>query len=267
MADAPARIGVQLYTVLQPAIADLSGTLARIAEMGYLGVETYGLWDDYTAQQVRSALDAAGLELASAHAPFPAGPDATRILDENAELGAKTLVWSLEREEFDSPEAITAGVVRVNEGAENAAKYGMRIAYHNHFAEFTNEFDGRQAYDLLLEQLDPRVVVELDVYWAQLGKADPAEVIARLGDRIKFMHVKDGPARILNYDSDQPSDILVPVGQGALDMPAALTAARHIEWHLVELERLDIDAFDALTQSYDFMVERGLSTGRTEART
>ena len=263
MADSPARIGVQLYTVLQPAIADLSGTLARIAEMGYLGVETYGLWDDYTPQQIRSALDAAGLELASAHAPFPAGPEATRILDENAELGANTLVWSLERDEFDSPDAIRAGVVRVNEGAENAAKYGMRIAYHNHFAEFTNEFGGRQAYDLLLEQLDPRVVVELDVYWAKLGQADPAEVIERLGDRLKYVHVKDGPARTLNFDSDQPSDTLVPVGQGALDMPSALTAARGIEWHLVELEKLDIDAFDALEQSFNFMVARGLSTGRT----
>jgi sugar phosphate isomerase/epimerase len=258
-----AKAGVQLYTVLQPAIADLSGTLARIADMGYLGVETYGLWDDYRPEQVRSALDAAGLELASAHAPFPAGPDATRILDENAAMGARTLVWSLEREEFDSPVAIAEGVVRVNEGAENAAKYGMRIAYHNHFAEFTNTFDGRQAYDLLLEQLDERVVVELDLYWAKLGGADPAEVVARLGERLQYVHVKDGPARTLNYDSDQPRDTLVPVGQGALDMPAALTAARDIEWHLVELEKLDIDAFDALAQSYDFMIDRGLSAGRT----
>ncbi len=59
------------------------------------------------------------------------------------------------------------------------------------------------------------------------------------------------------------TDTLVPVGQGALDMPAALTAARDIEWHLVELEKLDIDAFDALAQSYDFMIERRLSVGRT----
>ena len=48
---------------------------------------------------------------------------------------------------------------------------GMRIGYHNHFAEFSRFFDGRQAYEILLDLLDPRVVVELDAYWARMGGA------------------------------------------------------------------------------------------------
>ena len=83
-------------------------------------------------------------------------------------------MWSMERAEFDSPQAISRGVRRVNEAAERAAARGMRIAYHNHFAEFSQFFDGRQAYDLLLAQLDDRVLVELDAYWALLGGADAA---------------------------------------------------------------------------------------------
>ncbi|MCU1524418.1 MAG: Sugar phosphate isomerase/epimerase [Microbacteriaceae bacterium] len=251
----PPRIAVMMYTVLEQAKADLEGTLARIAELGFFGVETYGLLEHYPASRVRKAIAAAGLELTSAHAPFPSGPEASRILDDNAELGATTLVWSLEREEFDSPEAITAGLVRVNDGAENASKYGMRIAYHNHFAEFSQNFDGRQAYDLLLEQLDPRVVIELDMYWTRMGGADPAAVVASLGGRVKYVHIKDGPA--LSYEDD----VMVPIGEGAMDWDAALTANPALEWHLLELERLNVDTFEAVERSYDYLVGRGLSRG------
>lgn len=245
------RAAVQIYTVLQEALDDLEGTVGRIAELGFAGVETYGLWDAYSPSQIRRALSNSGLELASAHAPFPAGADARRILDENAELGARTLVWSMEREEFDSLDALTAGLVRVNEAAENAAEYGMTIAYHNHFAEFSQTFEGRQAYDWLVERLDPRVSLELDLYWVALGGADPAEVLRRFGGRVRFIHVKDGP--VTSYGND----VLVPVGQGAVDMASALSAAGSVEWHIVELERLDMDVFEALRESIDFMTAGG----------
>lgn len=250
-----AQIGVMMYTVLEQAWADLEGTLARLAAIGFRGIETYGLVEHYGPARVRRAIDAAGLELTSAHTPFPAGADAERILDENAELGAEVLVWSMEREEFASPEAITAGLARVNEAAGRAAARGMRIAYHNHFAEFANVFGGRQAYDLLLEQLDERVLVELDAYWAVMGGADPAEVLGRLGDRVRFVHVKDGPA--VSYEDD----VMVPIGTGQVDWTKTLTVPSGLRWHIVELERLDMDTFQALELSYAYLVGQGLSAG------
>jgi sugar phosphate isomerase/epimerase len=248
-------IGVMMYTVLEQAWADLEGTLARLAAIGFRGIETYGLVEQFGPARVRRAIEAAGLELTSAHAPFPAGADAGRILDENAELGAEVLVWSMEREEFASPQAITAGLKRVNEAAEHAAGRGLRIAYHNHFAEFSHVFGGRQAYDLLLEQLDERVLVELDAYWALMGGADPAEVLTRLGDRVRFIHVKDGPA--VSYTGD----VMVPIGTGQVDWTRTLTVPSGLRWHIVELERLDMDTFEALELSYAYLVGRGLSSG------
>ncbi|MCU1528603.1 MAG: Sugar phosphate isomerase/epimerase [Frondihabitans sp.] len=258
MTRSEAQIGVMMYTVLEAARADLEGTLDRLAAIGFVGIETYGLVEHFGPRRVREAIAASGLVLTSAHTPFPAGRDAERLLDENAELGASTLVWSLEREEFDSPVAIERGVVRVNEAAENASQRGMTIAYHNHFAEFSNTFDGRQAYDLLLDALDPRVVIELDAYWTELGGADPAEVLTRLGDRARFIHVKDGPLQ--SYEDD----VMVPIGEGTIDWEAALTAESGLRWHLVELERLHGDTFDALEKSYAHLVGRGLSRGAVD---
>jgi sugar phosphate isomerase/epimerase len=250
-----ADIGVMMYTVLEQARADLEGTLDRIAALGFVGVETYGLVEQFGPTRVREAISAAGLTLTSAHAPFPAGEKAEAILDANEELGAEILVWSMEREEFDSPEAIRRGVQRVNEAAERAAARGMRIAYHNHFAEFSQAFDGRQAYDLLLDLLDERVLVELDAYWARLGGADPAEVLARLGDRVRLVHVKDGPAA--SYEED----VMVPIGEGGIDWAGALATPSGVRWHVVELERLHVETFEALRRSYDHMVGGGISRG------
>ncbi|WP_328473464.1 sugar phosphate isomerase/epimerase family protein [Streptomyces sp. NBC_00448] len=250
-----AGIGVMMYTVLDQARADLEGTLARLAELGYLGIETYGLVEHFGSARVRDAIAAAGLTLTSAHTPFPAGADAERLLDQNQELGAEVLVWSMEREEFDSPDAIRRGVARVNEAAERAAGRGMRIAYHNHFAEFSQEFGGRSAYDLLLELLDDRVLVELDAYWTVMGGADPAQVLAGLGERARFVHVKDGPA--LSYEDD----VMVPIGEGRIDWTRTLTTPSGPRWHIVELERLHIDTFEALRRSYAHLVGHGLSRG------
>ncbi len=127
-ATAARPLAVMAYSVLEQAKQDLDGTLARVAQIGYRGIETYGLVEHYGPARVRDAISAAGLELISAHTPFPAGAEAERLLDTNEELGAPVLVWSMEREEFDSPSAITAGLARVNEAAERAAGRGMAVA-------------------------------------------------------------------------------------------------------------------------------------------
>jgi sugar phosphate isomerase/epimerase len=259
--DLTPGIGVMMYTVLDQARADLEGTLDRLAALGYVGIETYGLVEHFGPARVRDAIAAAGLTLTSAHAPFPAGPGGEAVLDANQELGAEILVWSMEREEFDSPDAIRRGVERVNEAAERAARRGLRIAYHNHYAEFAKVFDGRQAYDLLLELMDDRVLVELDAYWAQLGGADPTEVLTRLGDRVRLVHVKDGPA--VSYEDD----VMVPIGEGRIDWARTLSTPSGLRWHIVELERLHLDTFEALRRSYDHLVGRGLSRGAPSRET
>jgi len=252
------QAGAMIFSVLSDARADIERATQRIAEIGYLGVETYGL-EGIPPARIRRALDNAGLQLTSAHVPFPAGPDFRRILDQSAELGARTLVWSMEKEEFGTPASVLLGLQRVNEASVNAAGYGMRIAYHNHFAEFSNRFDGRSAYELLLENLDPSVVVEFDMYWAQMGGADPAAVMRALGDRLELVHVKDGPA--VSYEGDT----MVPIGEGALDMPAALAAAARAGWLNVELERLAGDPWAALADGYRYMVDGGFCSGRKPA--
>lgn len=243
-----------LYTVDALLEEDFEGTLERIAALGYLGVETYGL-HGRSATDVNRMLHRTGLKVVSAHAPFPVGADGARILDEYAELGAPNLAWSMEAEEFDDLDAIERGLERVNGGVDAAKAYGMTVAYHNHHAEFRNSIDGQRAYDLLLERLHPDARVELDLYWAAVGGASPAEVVRSIGPRLRYVHVKDGPA--LTYGGDT----LVPIGQGAVDVLGALREPSTLEWHIVELEKLAMDPFQALDESYRYLIDHGVTEG------
>ena len=67
------KMGLQLYTVRDAMERDLSGTLQKIAAMGYEDLETYGFNPDdvkyygLKATELRSALDDLGLSTSSGH--------------------------------------------------------------------------------------------------------------------------------------------------------------------------------------------------------
>jgi hypothetical protein len=55
---------------------------------------------------------------------------------------------------------------------------------------------------------------------------------------------------------------MTAVGDGVLDIPAALAAGGSAEWHIVELDRCATDMFEAVERSYHYLVGEGLSQGR-----
>lgn len=241
-------VAVMAYTILEQCRTDLEGTLARVRALGYQGIETYGIVELFGAERVRRAIDAAGLELTSAHMPFPAGDRAPALLDTAQELGATTLVWSMEKDEFASRSSIRRGVERVNEAAHNAAERGMRIAYHNHEAEFPPLSQNTSGYELLLNDLDDSVGLELDLFWAAAGGADLKGLIDANRTRISHVHLRDANS------ADVAPDYFLPVGSGTfIDWEAVLGALHDRAWRIVELERLNVDVFDALESSLQFL--------------
>ena len=100
---------------------------------------------------------------------------------------------------------------RLNTAAAKAADFGLRVGYHNHWWELEHRFEGRTALDQLVDRLDPRVVLEVDAYWVAVGGVDPVEYVASQADRVRFLHLKDGP---VTRDNKQQ----VPAGQGSMPL-------------------------------------------------
>jgi sugar phosphate isomerase/epimerase len=155
---------------------------------------------------------------------------------------------------FADLDAVRAAADRVNGARELTHARGLTLGYHNHFWEIVPMPDGRPALLHFFEQVAPDVIAEVDIYWAQVGGVDPAELVTTLGARVGLLHVKDGPA-------DKPKHPMVAVGDGVVDIPGVLAASPTARWHIVELDRCETDMFEAVERSYDYLVGNGLSSG------
>jgi sugar phosphate isomerase/epimerase len=185
-------LGVQLYSVrddLGPD--DLDTTLARLAAMGFTHVEPYDILG-YTAA-LKKAIDANGLLATTTHAHIVTlNRDA--VIAAAKELGIDTvLVPWVEPESIADRAGVEKLAAAINDAARYAAGHGIRVGYHNHDFEFSQHIDGQSAYELLVTLLDDDVILEVDTYWASVGGADVFELLPRLKERVRFLHVKNEP--------------------------------------------------------------------------
>jgi sugar phosphate isomerase/epimerase len=155
----------------------------------------------------------------------------------------------------------TRELVRIyNEAARFAKDNGLQFGIHNHWWEFRNKPGGRYVYEILQEELDPDIFFEIDTYWVKVAGHDPATIVSKLGSRVKLMHIKDGPARWSEKLAEDNPDPMTPVGKGTQDFPKIIKAAgTNPEWLVVEMDKVDMDVFEALRQSFNYMTGKRLA--------
>ncbi len=252
----PAPLAVQLYSLRREAADDLPGVLTRVAAMGYVGVEPAGL-HGHAATSVRQMLDDLGLVAATAHMPLPEGSDADPILEEASILGVRTLISGERAEAFATVADVARTAERFAAAADAAAPYDIEMGYHNHWWEFDHTVDGATAHAAFMSRTDPRVVAEVDLYWAAVAGADVAAALRDLGPRLRALHVKDGPA---TKDAPQTA-----VGDGTLPIAEYLRAGAAADWHIVELDECATDMETAVARSLAHLTATGLSRARIAA--
>ncbi|WP_323960041.1 TIM barrel protein [Arthrobacter sp. JZ12] len=237
-------LSVQLYTVREALDADLDGTIDRLAAIGFTRVEPYNFTADPNA--LARALERNGLSAPSGHAPLLDG-DRDAIFEAARRVGIGTVIEPMvDPVRWTTEEAVKQTAEALNEVSVRAAEYGLRVGYHNHWWELEAVFGERTGLEVLHENLDPAVVLEVDTYWAAVGGQDPAKLLRKLGERVRFIHLKDGAV-----DRDNKSQ--VAVGSGRMDIPAVLAAAGSVEVGVVELDDSSGDLFEALEQSLRYL--------------
>jgi sugar phosphate isomerase/epimerase len=239
---------LQLYTLRNAISEDLPGTIRKVAEIGYTQVEPYNFVA--TAKELGTALKENGLTAPSGHAPLMS-QDQDEIFAAARELGITTVIDPfLPAEHWQKAEDIQATAEKLNAAARKGAEYGIRVGYHNHAWELESTIEGRTALEYFADLLDPELVLEVDTYWAAVGGKDPVELLARLGDRVKFIHIKDGP---LNKDNKAQQ----PAGQGKVPVIDVIAAAKSLEVGVVEFDDYAGDIFEGITESLSFLNAAG----------
>ncbi len=247
-------VGLQLYSLRELAAVDLAGTLEKIRNMGYTGIEFAGLYG-HSAEEVKTLMSRYDLIPVSAHVPYAElMADIPGTVRTYKEIGCPYIAipWLEEARRPGHPlyEETLEGIQAI---AEECRHQGLQLLYHNHDFEFT-KIDGQYALDRMYERIPAELLqTELDTCWVSVGGEDPCAYLRKYAGRAPIVHLKDyymegadaGPKYELIGTASQPapkdrsSFEFRALGSGLQDMPGILRASEDAgaEWLIVELDR------------------------------
>lgn len=247
-------IALQLYTVRDDAAKDFAGTLKKVAEIGYAGVELAG-YHGMPVRDLKARLDDLHLFVAGSHIGIDQiEGNLAQVVEDNLALRNRYVVVPfLSEERRRNADGYKKTAETLNTLGQSLLTYGLSLAYHNHNFEFALLENGQRGEDILLENTDPMLVqAEVDSYWVLTAGVDPVAFIKKHSGRVPLLHLKD-------RDKDDGS--FAPLGIGDLPLDALIAAAHEIgtEYLVVEQDSCKQPPLEAVKISYDCLKERGVA--------
>jgi sugar phosphate isomerase/epimerase len=248
-------VAIQLYSLRNEMTKDFIGTLKKVKEMGYAGVEFAGLHGK-DASEVSQALKEIGLIPVSAHVSLEeilSAPEKT--METYASIGVKYMAipyLAVERRPESGNFAQTLSDMSF--ACEQAKAHGITMLYHNHDFEF-DVVDGEYYLDTIYKTIPADLLqTEIDTCWVNVAGEDPAAYVIKYKGRAPIVHLKDFtmPSRenkgnLYELIGIQPTEksnskdgfSFRPVGYGVQDIPKILTAAENVgaSWVVVEQDK------------------------------
>lgn len=231
-------VGVQLYSVRDEMKADPMGTLKQLAAMGYKHVEHANYVDrkfyGWPAKDFKKVLDDLGMKMPSGHTVMRADHwDATKkdftdawkyTVEDAAVLGQQFVISPSMSEEVRRDESKLKAFMEVfNKSGELCKKSGMKFGYHNHHFEFNEKFGDKTLYDIIMENTDPKLVMQqLDIGNMYNGGAKAGDIMKKYPGRFESMHVKD-EVKSSGGDEEYESAVL---GVGVIDVKEVIDLGR-----------------------------------------
>lgn len=230
MAQVP--VALQLYTVRDEAAKDFAGTVRKVAQMGYAGVEFAGT-GGLSAAAMGELLAETGLAVAGAHIGLPQfEQDLDGTLGYYKQIGAQYVGVPALAGELRNPAGFHQAAAAMNKIGARAREMGLTLYYHNHAFEF-EVIEGQRGWDILMAELDPDLVgFEIDCYWVTYAGLDPAALIQAHVGRFPLIHLKD-------MVGTGESRTFAEVGEGHIDWQPVFVAseAQGADWYVVEQDR------------------------------
>jgi sugar phosphate isomerase/epimerase len=250
-------IGLEIYSLRAEAEKDLPATLALIRKFGITDVEVPGFYGR-TAAQFRRLLDDAGLKATSMMAEHARlAKDIEHVADDAHTLGVEYVVCSTiphDQKHLTADDCHRAAG-DFNRWGKRLSESKLKLCYHTHGIEFDPWSDGT-LFDLLVTSTDTKFVnFEMDIFWIVFAHQDPAKLLHKYPGRFPLMHVKD--IRKDTVLGGSPGDVLeeasVVLGQGLVDIPAALQAAQATGVRHYYIEDEAVDASRQIPESLRYL--------------
>lgn len=212
--------------------------LAFVAEMGYSYLESVGALPGFDLEESREYVKSLGLKTVvmptSTQSITEAGDALLKDIQVAKECGADYLVcynWPIE-ENMEVASQWYSWAERMNKAGKICKENGVTLIYHNHDKEF-KPVENQLPFDIFMEKMDPDFVkLELDVYWATKGGADPIEILKKYPEYVAALHLKD-----MNRETGDFED----VGYGSLDIVQIIKESKNtaVKYLIVEHDKPD----------------------------
>ena len=231
-------VGIQLYSVRDDMMKDPTGSLTKLAKMGYKYVEHanyvnrkfYG----FTAPEFRKLLDGLGLTMISGHTVMGKEHwDAAKndfsdswkyTVEDAAVLGQKWVISpSMDETMRKTYDDFKKYMDIFNKSGELCKKSGMKFGYHNHDFEFSEKLNNEKLFDIIMRSINPELVaLQLDMGNLYNGGAVALDVMNQYPGRFEIVHVKD-EIKAISGEEKYVSTIL---GEGVVNTQKVVELAK-----------------------------------------
>jgi len=243
------KIALQVYSVREDMQADFYGTLKKVKEFGYSGVEFAGLCE-HDPLEVKAMCEELGLVPISAHVSLAEFlEDLEGTIECYKKLGVSYIVVPYLTPEYrPGTEGFRIVIDTIKKIGPLAKEAGLVLQYHNHDFEFV-KIGGEYALDILYKEVGPELLqTQLDTCWVNVGGENPVEYIKKYTGRVPTIHLKDFAGSksenmyaLIGIDENEKKDVkgtfeYRPVGKGVQDFPAIIKTATECgsDWFIVE---------------------------------
>ena len=188
---------LQMYTVGGYFGKDPEGTLAKVAEMGYKGVDYAGY--PRPVEELRKLQDKYGLICFGTHTGR-GGIDnldnLKKTIEDHQILGAKYIICPGMHN--DGAEGWAEAGKKFTEASAIAREAGMYVGYHAHQPDFNVVTeDGRSSWEVFADNSCQDVIMQIDLGHCCNKGADYAKLIKKYPGRSKTVHVKESDGLVL----------------------------------------------------------------------
>jgi sugar phosphate isomerase/epimerase len=241
-------IAVQMYTLREESEKDFAGTLKKVAELGFDGVEFAG-YGGLTAKEVKVILDNLGLQVAASHVPLEElENNLAGVIEDQKTIGSKYIVCPYLLPERRREEDYQALISFLDQAGEVCHHEGITLCYHNHDFELARLSDGRTALETIFEDTNAsNVKAELDVYWLTKAGEKPVAWMNTYKSRTPLIHLKD-----MTTDAEQ---FFAELGTGGVDLEAVLQMGEEagVQWWIVEQDESRRTPFESIEISMEYL--------------
>lgn len=268
------KVYIQIYSVREPLMKDYVGSIRKLSEIGYGGIEYAISYGDMDTAAMKKLLAETNLDPISSHVGLD---KSVADIPYMAEIGGRYIICPSAR--FSTRDEALAVADRLNEIGRECAKYGLKYGYHNHTQEFVED-GGKYLLEHLIDNTDPaNVIFELDVGWCQTAGVDPCAFIEKHAGRFELIHAKEagkviGTAPVVDMSKVKVEDgrpvftqeqkealanrqrMNVPTGKGLIDWKKIkqIADAQGAKAYIVEREWDYLnDIFACVQEDYEYL--------------